>query len=266
MVAATLRFLEGTGAWVIYWIQAAYAVLRLIGTALAWIFGGWLFGQPVRFSSICLQVVELGVKALPVTALFAVSFGSIIGLQVTLYQKTVDFLPPILEFVGTFFVREQAPAIMGILMAARAGGAITAELSTMVFDREIMALRSIGIDPIRFLIAPSLVAMLIVTPVLGLLMAAGQVLTLSLYLFYAKGIAPVFAIDLVSDGISGIDLTMNVIKGVFFGAAILGISAQAGLTVIERGRTTGSATTFAIVVSIVVVLIINSIISMLFPK
>ena len=39
MVAATLRFLEGTGAWVIDWIQAAYAVLRLIGTALAWIFG-----------------------------------------------------------------------------------------------------------------------------------------------------------------------------------------------------------------------------------
>lgn len=266
MVAATLRVLEGTGAWCIYWFQAAWGVLRLLGTCMAWVVSGWLFGQPVRFSAICLQVVELGVKALPVTVLFAISFGSIIGLQVTLFQKSIDFLPPTLTFVGNFFVREQAPAIMGILMAARAGGAITAELSTMVFDREIMALHSMGIDPIRFLVAPAFVAMLIVTPVLGILMAAGQIMTLAVYLFISKGIAPIFVVDLVAEGISGIDLATNAIKGVFFGATIVGISARAGLTVIERHRTTGSATTFAIVTSIVVVLIINSTISILFPE
>ena len=266
MLTTTLRLLEGTGAWFIFWLQGTAGVLRLIGNCLAWVAGGWIFGQPVRLSAIAMQIFESGTKALPVTILIAVSFGAIIGHEAAQFQKSIDYLPPILAFAGNFFVREQAPAILGILMAARAGGAITAEISTMVFDREIMALRSMGVDPVRFLVAPAFVAMLVVTPLLCLVMAAVEVLTMALFLFLTKGIAPNFVINLTVDGISAVDLLLNVVKGCLFGMTILGIAARTGLTVAERGRSTGSATTFAIVTSIVFVLIINAFLSIYFPN
>ncbi len=265
MIAAVLRVLENVGNWLHYWIGTSYGVVRLIGTCLAWIVGGPFLGRPIRVSTIALHVVELGLKSLPVTVLFALSFGLVIGLQVTLFQKSIDYLPPILRFVGNFTVRDQAPAFVGILMAARAGGAITSEISTMVFDREVMALRSMGIDPLRFVVAPALLAMAVATPVLSLIMTAAQILTLALYLFFAKGIAPVFVIDLAVEGITGTDLMVNAIKSVTFGLLVLGISARSGLSVVERGGSTGSTTTFAIVVSIVVVLLLNALISILGP-
>lgn len=265
MIAAGIQMLENVGTWFHYWVRTAYGVFHLIGTCLAWIIGGPLLGRPIRISTIALHIVELGLKSLPVTILFALSFGLVVGLQVTLFQRSVDYLPPILQFVGNITVRDQAPAFVGILMAARAGGAITSEISTMVFDREVMALRSMGIDPVRFVVAPALLAMAVATPILSLVMAAAQIVTLAFYLFFTKGIAPIFVIDLAVEGITGTDLMLNAVKSVIFGMIVLGISARSGLTVLERGRSTGSATTYAVVVSIVVVLLINAVLSIVGP-
>lgn len=266
MIAGCLRLLENVGNWLLYWVGASYGVVHLIGTCLAWIIGGPLFGRPIRLSTISLHIFELGLKSLPVTILFAFSFGLVTALQVTVFQQSIDYLPPILRIVGNFVARDQAPAFVGILLAARAGGAITSEISTMVFDREVLALRSMGIDPLRFVVAPALVAMAVATPILSLVMTAVQIVTLALYLFFAKGIAPIFVIDLAVEGISGTDLMLNATKSVIFGLVVLGISARSGLTVVESGRSTGSATTFAVVASIVAVLLINALMSILGPE
>ena len=261
----SVRLFERIGNWGLARLTGTFGTLRLIGICLAWIVGGWAFRQPVRISAVLVQVVELGLKSLFVTLLFAFSFGVVIGMQVELFQKTVNYLPPILQFVGEFFVREQAPVMVGILIAARAGGAVTSELSTMVFDGEVTALRSMGIDPVRFLVAPILVALLIVTPLLMLVMASGQIIFLALYLFFQKGIVPLFVIDLAAEGISGVDIGVTLAKGMLFAVAILGISAHTGLTVRERGWTTGGATTFAVMAGIVVVLILNVVVSLVAP-
>ena len=139
MIAGGLRVLENVGNWFHYWVGTGYGVVQLIGTCLAWIIGGPMLGRPIRLSTIALHIVEVGLKSLPVTILFALSFGLVIGLQVTLFQKSIDYLPPILNFIGNFTVRDQTPAFVGILMAARAGGAITSEISTMVSARRTIS-------------------------------------------------------------------------------------------------------------------------------
>jgi phospholipid/cholesterol/gamma-HCH transport system permease protein len=263
VVLNPLIVIERTGYGFIFWILSFFSVLRLSAACTAWCLTGWLYGQPVRFSAITTQIVELGAKSLPLTALFAFSFGTVVGLQVGLLQESIDYLPPILTFVGNFFTNQQAPIMVGILLAARVGGAFTSELSSMVIDGEIAALKTMGIDPVRFIVAPAFVAMLIVTPLLTLLMVAGQVITLAIYLLLTKGIAAVFVIGLAVEGIDGADLTTSVLKGLLFGFIILGVSAQTALTVVERGRSPGSATTFAVVVSTTAVLVSNAIISVL---
>ena len=263
MAIGPLGVLERTGTGVHFWILGIYRVLRLIGACTAWCLAGWTFGQPVRLAAIATQISELGVKSLPLTALFALSFGSVIGLQVDLLLGRVDYLPPILSFVGDFFTRQQAPVIVGILLAARVGGAFTSELSAMVIDGEIAALRSMGIDPIRFIVAPAFIAMAVVTPVLTLLMVAAQVITLSLYLYFAQGTAFVFVLNLVVSGIDTGDLVLSIVKGLLYGMIILGVSAQTALTVLGRDRSTGSATTFAVVTSITAVLLSDAVISIL---
>jgi len=263
MTIGPLGVLERTGHGIQFWILGIFRVLRLISACTAWCLTGWTFGQPVRFAAIATQITELGVKSLPLTALFALSFGSVIGLQVDLLLGKVDYLPPILSFVGDFFTRQQAPVIVGILLAARVGGAFTSELSAMVIDGEIAALRSMGIDPVRFIIAPAFIAMAIVTPVLTLLMVAAQIITLAIYLHFAQGTAFLFVLDLVVSGIDSSDLALSMLKGLFYGMIILGVAAQTALTVVHRGRSTGSATTFAVVTSITVVLLSDAVISIL---
>lgn len=263
MAISPLGVLERTGQGAHFWIFGIVRVLRLVGACTAWCLAGWAIGQPVRLAAICTQIFEFGVKSLPLTGLFAFSFGSVIGLQVDLMLDRVDYLPPILGFVGDFFTRQQAPVIVGILLAARVGGAFTSELSAMVIDGEIAALKSMGIDPIRFIVAPAFIAMTIVTPLLTLLMIAAQVFTLAIYLHLAQGTALLFVLDLVVTGIGPGDLVLGITKGLLYGMIILGVSAQTSLSVILRGRRTGSATTFAVVTSITAVLLSDALISIL---
>jgi phospholipid/cholesterol/gamma-HCH transport system permease protein len=258
-----VSMIERTGNGFINWILGIFSMLRLSAACIAWCLTGWLYGQPVRFSAITMQIVELGVKSLPLTALFAFSFGSVVGLQVDLLLDSVDYLPPILTFVGNFFIKQQAPVIVGILLAARVGGAFTSELSSMVIDGEVAALKTMGIDPVRFIVAPAFVAMLIVTPLLTMLMVAGQLITLALYLFFTKGVAAIFVVSLAVEGIEAPDMATGILKGLLYGVVILGISAQTALTAVESGRSTGSATTFAVVVSITAVLVADAVISIL---
>lgn len=265
MIAGVIGTLERTGNLAISWISGSVATFLLIGSCVSWCLTGWLYGRPVRLSAVATQIVETGLKSLPLIFLFAVSIGTILSIQIVDLVESSDLLPGTLAFLGHFSIREEGPLIAGIIMAARIGGALASELSSMSHDKELTALRGMGIDPIRFLVAPAFVALLITAPMITLLLVAGELLTISLYLFFAQGVQPIFALGLAVGGISGVDLSVGLIKGLCFGVAILGVSTQIGLNAASLGRRTGSVTPFAIVVSITAVLLLNVSISLLAP-
>jgi len=257
-----LRGIERIGWGVVAFLRGIGGFLGVTGESLAWTVAGPLYKQPVRAHAAARQIVELGLKSLPLALLFALAFGVILSMQIMTMLETVDLLSTILGFFGHILSREQAPLLVGVLMAARNGSAIASDLSTMSDNGELTALRAMGIEPVRYLVAPTFIAMLIVTPVITLVMIATTLSTVAVYLNLAQGVSPIFVIGLSVDGIELQDLLLSLVKAIVFGFLVIGIAAGIGLRA-RRGPGVGRAVTFSVVVGITAVLIANAAISLI---
>jgi phospholipid/cholesterol/gamma-HCH transport system permease protein len=161
-------------------------------------------------------------------------------------------------------VKELGPVLAAVMLAGRVGGALTAELGTMNVTEQIDAVRSIGTDPIWYLVAPRVMACLLLTPFL---------------IIYADllGILGGYFVGVVQLGInnwaywsfsaSGVelwDIAVGVIKGLFFGGAIAVISCYKGFTCKEGAQGVGQACTEAFVASFISILVLDFALAVMF--
>src|SRR5262245_65311488 len=149
--------------------SAVLSALQLIGE------GVMLFGaacRQVRFGAtdrerIVAQLVRIGTDTVPIAATLSLFVGMVLVVQSADQLRNVSqsVLGPI---VGLAMTKEMGPVMMGFLLAGRTGSSIAAELGSMTVYEEIGALRTMDIDPVRFLVVPRLVASTLALPVLVL--------------------------------------------------------------------------------------------------
>jgi phospholipid/cholesterol/gamma-HCH transport system permease protein len=144
-------------------------VLQVLGEATL------LFAATVRTLAYALrdrqrivaQLVRIGTDTLPIGALLSLFVGMTLVVQAA--EQTRDVSQGILgPIVGLAMTKELGPVLMAFLLAGRAGSAIAAELGTMTVYEEINALRTMDIDPVRFLAMPRFVAATLALPLLVL--------------------------------------------------------------------------------------------------
>ncbi len=230
------------------------------------IFVGPFRGEGVRLGHLFAQLVRLGVRALPMASLMVLTIGIVLAMQgaALLEKMGVEFFVP--DLVAAGLLKELAPLIVAIIIIGRNGSAVTAELGTMKVSEEIEALDVMAINPVGFLVAPRVLALLIMTPVLTVLgiyigMFGGWLvcitdLDISTATFINRGIEAVYLKDL------GSALT----KSVVFGALIGTIACHYGVTVRGGADGVGKSTTASVVVSLLAVFIANALITALFFK
>ncbi len=181
-----LRGIEALGRGTVRRFDEIGFATALFGESLFWTFAGWRWRQPVRLAATVAQMVEVGIQALPIATLLAATVGLMLAIQ-SLYSLGL-FGAESFAHVGIALAvtREFSPLIIGILVAGRSGSALAARLSTMAINQEIDALKVIGIDPVRFLVAPALLAMLIMLPALtmwanivALMVKAGSMISIA---------------------------------------------------------------------------------------
>ncbi len=140
----------------------------LLWEALSWLVLGRRRRQPVRAAPVFAEMMEIGIRALPIVSLLGLTIGFMLAIQ------GIDALEPfgaqhqVTLGIALSVTREFAPLITGILVAGRSGSALAARLGTMTINEEIDALRVMGINPVRYLVVPSLLAMLVMLPALTL--------------------------------------------------------------------------------------------------
>ena len=138
----------------------------LNGQILYWLFAAPLKGVPLRASAVFQQMVRIGVQAVPMTALTSLSIGITLAMQAA-HELTrmgaTSFIP---DLVALTILRELGPLLCGVVVIGRSGSAITAELGTMKVSEEIEALEVMSINPVRYLVVPRFLAMMIMLPVL----------------------------------------------------------------------------------------------------
>src|SRR6266567_1268367 len=210
--------------------------------------------SPFRAASFSRESVRAGVDSVPLVGLVCFFLGLTMAL-LTGYQLqrfgTERLIPGL---VAIAFTRELGPLITGIMVAARIGAAFTAELGTMQVNEEVEAIEAMGIGPLRFLVAPRMLALFLLMPCLSTvsnLAAIGASCLISRAYF---NIAFVYFFDLVRDALLIRDIVTGVLKSFLFGLLIGGIACYRGLSVKGGAAGVGTATTSSVVTAIATVI------------
>jgi len=209
---------------------------------------------PFRAASFFRHTERAGVDSVPLVGLVSFFLGLTMAL-LTGYQLQrfgTERLIPGLVAIG--FTRELGPLLTGIMMAARIGAAFTAELGTMQVSEEVEAIEAMGIGPLRFLVAPRMLALFFLMPCLSTVSNVAAIFASSLICKAYFSIAFPYFLDLVKDALLIRDIITGILKSFLFGLLIGGIACYRGLTVKGGAAGVGTATTSSVVTAITAVI------------
>jgi phospholipid/cholesterol/gamma-HCH transport system permease protein len=220
-----------------------------------WLVLGRRWRQRVTMPSVVAEMMEIGIRALPIVTVLSATIGIMLAIQGIHTLRLFGAESRVTLGIALSITREFAPLITGILVAGRSGSALAARLGTMNINQEIDALRVMGINPVRFLVAPSLVAMMIMLPLLTFWSDFVGLLGAGLYVGLDLGMSLGAYADEVLDAMSVGDLTHGLGKSVIFAALITLVAAVNGASVSGGAEGVGRATTRAVVQAIAGILI-----------
>jgi len=248
--------------------RATFAALAGLGYAAVLLWDalrlsltGWREGQPVRFNSIMRQMREIGADALPIVALLSLVIGLMLGIQFIAALKEFGAQSEVVIAVAKSVTREFGALITAILVAGRSGSALAARIGSMTVSQEVDALAVMGIEPVRYLVAPALIAMLVMLPALTIFANAIAIFGAAVYSSPALNVTPTAyilqTISLLSPG----DLWQGLAKSVVFAVLITLIGVSTGFSVSGGAEGVGRATTRAVVLSICYIIVADMIFS-----
>ena len=227
----------------------------LFGESAYWVLLGRKQGQPVRLPAVVEQMMETGIGAIPIVTVLAGTIGLMLALQ------GIDALEPfgaqsqVSLGVALSVVREFGPLITGIIVAGRSGSAMAARLGSMTINDEIDALRVMGINPVRFLVAPNLLAMIVMVPALALWSQIVALAAAGLYITTELGIDFATYSDQIIRFLDVGDLGHGLSKAVIFGALITLVGVVNGTRVTGGAEGVGRVTTRSVVQAITAIVI-----------
>ena len=213
---------------------------------------------------VLTQMNLIGVQSVPVIMITGAFVGMTLAIQGYDQLAGMGLEEHLGVLINVSVVKELGPVLAAVMLAGRIGGALTAELGTMNVTEQIDAVRSVGTNPIRYLVVPRVLACLLLTPFLiiyaDLLGILGGVLVSVVQL----GINSWAYWSFSAWGVELWDVSIGVVKGFFFGGAIAVISCYKGFTCREGAHGVGQACTEAFVASFISILALNFALGVIF--
>lgn len=255
MPSRVLRLLDRVGRDAMGAVSELGYCAALLGEALFWLAMGKRRHQPVRLAAIASQSMEIGISALPIITMLAATIGLMLAIQGIYTLRTFGAESRVTLGIALSTVREFAPLITGILVAGRSGSALAARLGTMRINQELDALTVMGIAPARYLVAPPLVSMVVMLPLLTLwsdlvgLTAAGLYVAADLQTSLGAYAEEVLSLLKLNDLLHGLS------KSVLFAVLITIIGVVNGSSVSGGAEGVGRMTTRSVVHSISAIVI-----------
>ena len=217
-----------------------------------------------KVSQVFHQMVLIGVRALPMAMLTSFSIGVTLAMQSANELRKMGAEAYVPNLVTVSLLRELGPLLIAVIVIGRSGSAVTAELGTMKVSEEIEALEVMAINPIRFLIVPRVLAMLIMLPVLTVFgdwigMVGGWTICR-----FALNFGTASYVVRSLESADAWDLATGLIKSGVFAWLIVTIACFRGLAVEGGAEGVGQATTGSVVWSLLIVLVANAILTGIF--
>lgn len=245
--------------------RAVLAPIEELGRAISMGIRGFLnvFTLPVRARETVSQMEFIGIQSLPIIVLSGAFTGAVFTWES--YEAFALFGAQGLVggTVGVAVTRELAPTLTGLLVAGRAGSAMAAEIGSMRVSEQIDALEVMAVDPINFLVKPRLLASTVSVPLLTALfdfVAIFGSYVVALHVLHLS--YPEFMVRL-QDWVDWDDIRAGLVKATCFGAILGTVACYKGFYTTGGATGVGRATTSAVVVSSVAILVSNYFIAVL---
>ena len=213
--------------------------------------------HPRDFQLTWAQMNIIGVRSVPVIMITGAFVGMTLSIQAhgTLYN--IGLVEHLGILINLSVVKELGPVLAAVMLAGRIGGALTAELGTMKVTEQIEAVTSMGTDPMRYLVAPRVLACLLLTPFLIIYADLMGILGGWFMSVVQLGINNEAYWRFSASGVELWDMSIGIVKGFFFGGAIASISCYKGFNCREGAEGVGQACTEAFVASFISILALN---------
>lgn len=221
---------------------------------------GWAARNPkqVRWNDFVNVAVEAGVAALPIVSLVAFLIGVILAFQSAIGLKQFGAETFVANLVSLSIFRELGPLMTAILFAGRSSAAFAAEIGTMTVNNEVDALVTGGIDPIRFLVLPRLLAGILVAPILSLFSDLIGIFSASLTML-AYQVPFVTFYEAVLKTIHVNDIMSGLTKSLLFGLIVAGVGCLRGMQTGTGAAAVGLSATRAVVTSLILIVMVDGI-------
>jgi phospholipid/cholesterol/gamma-HCH transport system permease protein len=281
-IEATVRLYEGNAKLRRHKRRKAPGLLDQIGNGtLAVLREGQLviafFGQMVigalnairapstmNWKELTPTMERAGADAVPIVVLINYLVGMVIALQSAGQLKRFGADIFLADLVGISILREIGPLMTAIVMCGRTGAAFAAELGSMQTNEEIDALRTMGFGPMRFLVMPRALALMIVAPLVTLVADTAGVLGGFTVGKYSLGLSATAFMNQMQRAVHLHDLNSGLIKSVTFALAIALISSQQGLAASGGAEGVGRRTTSAVVTTLFALIMIDAFFTVFF--
>ncbi len=238
-------------------------VVRSLGNALWFlgeIFGNILRGK-IRFGEVLKQVYEQGLQSVVIVVLTSLASGLVLALQGYVAMSRFGAKEFVADLVALSLVRELGPVFTALVFSGKAGARITAELGTMNVNDQILATRTLGVDPMEFLVVPRMVACFLVLPILTIISEFCGIMGGYFVGVTQAHIAGVYYINETIRAIHYVDFFSGFIKVFFFAILIGWICCYEGFSTKGGSLGVGKYTTKAVAYSYIFVILLNTLLT-----
>lgn len=250
-----------TGHTIFVFLQHTSGFFSLLGQTLYWIF---FKPHRIKAKSIFQQMELIGFNSIPIVCFVSLFFGLTLAMLTSYQLQKVGSELMVGGLVGISFTRELGPLLTALVVAARVGASITAELGTMKVGEEIDALETMALAPVRFLVAPRLIAIFVMLPALVIFANVMGIIGGWIIGYMDLHMSTAYYLRLTLDAMVLKDIYTGLFKSLFFALIIGMIGSYQGFIVKGGAEGVGKATTISVVTSIELVIIVDSFLNAVF--
>jgi len=243
------QFLEMMGARFMNFVRYAGGISVLMGQTLFWV-----PMPPFRRRQVFEQMARIGVDSLPIVFLISMFTGMVLALQSAYQMQRFSAEMYIASLVAFSMTRELGPVLTALILAGRVGASITAELGTMQVTEQIDALETLATNPIKYLVVPRFLALIVMLPLLTIYSDIVGILGGYLIGVCKLGISHSLYMKNTWQPLKYKDVFTGLIKSFFFGVIVCIVACFEGMKTEGGAEGVGRSTTRAVVVSFILII------------
>lgn len=260
---AELGFVEQAGAATLKLLSDLHELVVFVGELTVMVVSALAHPRTIRFKDFFLVAEQAGIGAIPIVVLVGFLLGFILAFQSAIPMAQFGAQIFVADLIAISMLRELGPLLAAILLTARSGSAFAAELGTMKINEELDALTTMGLEPMRFLVVPRVLAALVIIPTLTMVTTVSGLIG-GAAVFVYLGFPLVTYVNRVIDATKTADLLGGLAKSFVLGVIVAAVGCMRGIQTGSGAGAVGASTTSAVVTGIVLIAIAEGLFAVLF--